>query len=142
MQLSGSGNKVNIYKDTAITRNPDVGSTGNSQIQIHGTGSTTSYAKFRINNGENCIWDFRNSSNANVWSTIKVKGVKFIDFTPTDNFIIHYKPLANWSDDRLTENEELIENACETLSKLKPQLYDKNQIWKIMTLQLGIEKVD
>ena len=46
-------------------------------------------------------------------------------FTPTDNLIIHYKPFANWSDDRVKENEELIENACETLSKLRPQLYDK-----------------
>ena len=38
---------------------------------------------------------------------------------------IFYKPAANASDDRLKENEELIENACETLSKLRPQLYDK-----------------
>ena len=36
-----------------------------------------------------------------------------------------YKPIVNPSDDRLKENEELIENACETLSKLRPQLYDK-----------------
>ena len=35
------------------------------------------------------------------------------------------QPLTQPSDDRLKENEELIENACETLSKLKPQLYDK-----------------
>ena len=46
-------------------------------------------------------------------------------FTPNDNLIIHYKPFANYSDDRLKENEELIENACETLSKLRPQIYDK-----------------
>ena len=31
----------------------------------------------------------------------------------------------NNSDDRLKENEELIENACETLSKLRPQFHDK-----------------
>ena len=31
----------------------------------------------------------------------------------------------NNSDDRTKENEELIANACETLSKLRPQLYDK-----------------
>ena len=36
-----------------------------------------------------------------------------------------YKTTTNDSDDRLKENEELIENACETLSKLRPQLYDK-----------------
>ena len=40
--------------------------------------------------------------------------------------VVHfYKPTTNASDDRLKENEELIENACETLSKLRPQLYDK-----------------
>ena len=39
--------------------------------------------------------------------------------------INYYKPIVNSSDDRLKENEELIENACETLSKLRPQLYDK-----------------
>ena len=36
-----------------------------------------------------------------------------------------FQPLTQSSDDRLQENEELIENACETLSKLRPQLYDK-----------------
>ena len=38
---------------------------------------------------------------------------------------IFHKPTTNASDDRLKENGELIENACETLSKLRPQLYDK-----------------
>ena len=46
-------------------------------------------------------------------------------FSPHDNIIIHYKPFANWSDDRLKENEMFIENVCETLSNLRPQLYDK-----------------
>ena len=35
--------------------------------------------------------------------------------------VYFYKPTTNASDDRLKENEELIENACETLSKLRPQ---------------------
>ena len=35
------------------------------------------------------------------------------------------QPLTQSSDDRLKENEELIENAGETLPKLRPQLYDK-----------------
>ena len=40
--------------------------------------------------------------------------------------LVHvYKPASNVSDDRLKENEVIIENACETLSKLIPQLYDK-----------------
>ena len=44
---------------------------------------------------------------------------------------------SNTSDDRLKDNEELIESACETLSKLRPQLTIKNQVLKTMTLQLG-----
>ena len=93
-----------IYEDTTISGNLDVGSTGNNSTKIHGTGATTSYAEFKVSNGQNCVWGFQNPSNSNVWSTIKVKGGKFMDFTPTDNLTIHYKPFANWSDDRLKEN--------------------------------------
>ena len=42
-----------------------------------------------------------------------------------NNLVHFYKTTSNVSDDRLKENEELIANACETLSKLRPQLYDK-----------------
>ena len=35
--------------------------------------------------------------------------------------------MTNSSDDRLKENEIIIESACETLSKLRPQIYDKKQ---------------
>ena len=42
------------------------------------------------------------------------------------NNLVHvYKTTSNASDGRLKENEELIENVCDTLSKLRPQLYDK-----------------
>ena len=40
-------------------------------------------------------------------------------------YVQTFQPLTQSSDDRLKGNEELIENACETLSKLRPQLYDK-----------------
>ena len=82
---------VYIYGDTAICGNLDVGSTGNNSIKIHGTGATTSYAEFKVSNGQNCVWDFQNPSNSNVWSSIEVKGVKFMDFSPTDNIIIMHK---------------------------------------------------
>ena len=39
--------------------------------------------------------------------------------------VYFYKPNTNASDDRLKENEVITENACDTLSKLRPQLYDK-----------------
>ena len=42
-----------------------------------------------------------------------------------NNIVYLYKPLTQSPDDGLKENGELIENACETLSKPRPQLYDK-----------------
>ena len=116
---------VGIYEDATIAGNLDVGSTGNSSIKIYGKGVNTVYTEFAVNNGQNCVWDFISPNGGNRWPSIKVKSVKLMGFSPYDNIIIHYKPFANWSDDRLKENEQIIENACETLSKLKPQLYYK-----------------
>ena len=48
MQLSSSDNKINIYKDTTVSGNLDVGSIGDYQINIHGTGTTTSYAELKV----------------------------------------------------------------------------------------------
>ena len=42
-----------------------------------------------------------------------------------NNIAYLYKPLTQSSGDRHKENEIIIESACETLSKLRPQLYDK-----------------
>ena len=42
-----------------------------------------------------------------------------------NSIVYFHKPTTNASDDRLKENEELIENVCEQLSKLRPRLYDK-----------------
>ena len=40
------------------------------------------------------------------------------------NIIFVYKPTTNASDDRLKEHGVIIESVCETLSKLRPQLYE------------------
>ena len=50
LQLSSSDNKVNIYKDTTISGNSDVGTTCNNSIKMHGAGVTTLYAVFATNN--------------------------------------------------------------------------------------------
>ena len=42
-------------------------------------------------------------------------------------YVQTFQPLTQSSDDKLKENEELIENACGTLSKLTPQLYYKSK---------------
>ena len=41
------------------------------------------------------------------------------------NTAVYGSWFSSTSDDRLKDNEELIESACETLSKLRPQTYDK-----------------
>ena len=56
---------------------------------------------------------------------LAIKTTNFFRTTSWNNEINFYKPTTYSSDDRLKENEELIENACETLSKLRPQIYDK-----------------
>ena len=61
-----------------------------------------------------------------------------MSFSYHDNIIVHTRNLANWSDDKLEEHDSFIENACETLSNLRPQLYDKKQLLTIMILQPGI----
>ena len=38
-----------------------------------------------------------------------------------------FQPPTQPPDDRLKENEEMIQNVCETLSTLKPQLYDNKK---------------
>ena len=56
---------------------------------------------------------------------ININNVNFFRLANWNNEINFYKPTKNASDDRPKENEESIENACETLSKLRPQIYDK-----------------
>ena len=55
---------------------------------------------------------------------VGINNVNFFRLVSWNNEINFYKPTTGTSDDRLKENKEIIENACETLSKLRPQLYD------------------
>ena len=54
-----------------------------------------------------------------------INTVNFFRLTNWNNEINFYKPTTGTSDDRLKENEIIITSACETLSKLGPQIYDK-----------------
>ena len=130
IQLSGSDNKVNIYKDTVIKGRVDVGENQNystNWINLH-TASTNcnsykGFMSFTTWGCKNCTWNIPpNTSDVKI--EIKLSGKLFMKFF-NNNSILHYKPSVNSSGDRLKENEEIIENACETLSKLRPQLYDK-----------------
>ena len=82
--------------------------------------------------GKNCTWNI-SPNTSHVKIEIKLNGNIFMKFLSNNNDMVHYKPLVNSSDDRLKENEIIIESACETSSKPRPQLYDEKQILKIMT---------
>ena len=114
--------------DAVISGNLDVGTTGNNSLKKHGTGVATSYAAFTTTNGYNYYWGFQNGNHSQAWSNISVKGSSFMSFSYHDITTIHTRSLANWTDDRLKENEICIENACETLPKLRPQLYQKTNM--------------
>ena len=116
---------VHMYKHTTIDGNLDVGATSSNSTTIHGAGVATAYAEFQIKNGYNSDWDFQNGNHSQAWSNILVKGPSFMSPSRHDNFIVHTRNFTNWSCDGLKENATFIENACETLSRLRPQLYFK-----------------
>ena len=130
IQLSASDNKVTLYTDTLIEGRLDVGkhpSYSTNWINLHTDNETgngfTGAMSFTAYGGKQCLWNIT-SKTSDVKMEIKLDNTLFMKFFNNNTNIQHYKPLVNSSDDRLTENEQLIEHACETLSKLRPQLYD------------------
>jgi len=111
-------------------------SNGNTTINGNlDVGQTQTSIKAHVNNGGHTAnlelearWQYEayihyNTTYVHGLLVLATKQVNYM-FCGLDQ-VYFYKPIQNASDDRLKENEELIENACETLSKLRPQLYDK-----------------
>ena len=126
MQLSGSDNKVIICKETLISSHLKVGvGAVTSNIKAFAShGGNTSYCELKAVNRDHGKSRF----NTNYDHGTIYFGINYSNFfrLPTWNHEINfYKPTTGTSDDRLKENEAIIENACGTLSKLRPQLYDK-----------------
>ena len=126
MQLSGSDNKVNNCKETQKSSDLKVGVgavTSNIKASASHDGNT-SYCELKAINRDhgklrlNTNYDHGTVYFGNHYSN-------FFRLTNWNNELNFYKPTTGSSDDRLKENEEIIENACETLPKLRPQLYDK-----------------
>ena len=115
---------VYIYEDTTISGNLDVGvgaasSIAKAHVNHEGsTGHIRMEAKYRnvsyLSLGTTC-------SNGYVFFEVKNDYYMYCGNNP----VHFYKTTSNVPDDRLKENEELIGNACETMPKLRPQLYDK-----------------
>ena len=132
-----------VYEDTTTGGNLDVG-----------VGAPTSYIKtYATNNGNTSSCEFIavnkdhgklrfNTDYGHGTLYVGINNVNFFRLTNWNNETNFYKPLTQSSDDRLTGNEELIGNACEILSKLRPQLYDKKPDMENDDPKLGIKKMD
>ena len=123
--LSGSGLKMTLDETGSleIGANNNGASTGIKINNESANGGITGYTDLKCENS------FR--SAINVFTShypqlfIRLNFDDYMEFNGQYNVIRHYKTLTNTSDDILKENEVLITNACETLSKLRPQIYDK-----------------
>ena len=126
IQLSGSDNKVNIYKDTTIIGNLEVGvgATSSKIVSHSNQQGFTAVTELHSQSPWTSKLEFI-TTHPTLLSFIFLKGSIYFEFNSGNQTITHYKSLVNGSDDRLKENEELIEHACDTLSKLRPQVYDK-----------------
>ena len=131
IKLSGSDNKVHIYKETLISSHLKVGvgaATSNIKAFASHDGNT-SYCELKAVNREHGKLRFNTDyDHGTMYCGINYSN--FFRLTNWDNEINFYKPTTGNSGDRLKGNEEIIENACETLSKLRPQLYDKKPDWQ------------
>ena len=126
MRLSGRDNEVNIYKDIAISGSLNVGvGASTSYIKTSAAnGGNTSYCELKVANRDHGKLRF-NTNCAHGTLYVGINSSNFFRLANWNNEISSCKQTTGISDDRLKESEELIENACETLSKLKTQLYDK-----------------
>ena len=142
IQLSGNGDKVNIYKDTPVSGHLDVGSGVSSKINVHAANNGyIGYGELYAQSSCDLYINRQTTRVNGGWVCHTINGGRFLLLSGSGQIVKNFKPLVSSSDDRLEENEELIEHACETLSKLRPQLYAKNQILTMMTIQPGIKKV-
>ncbi len=95
LELTGSGRSVFVYGD------------GTRSFRLHcGGGSGAGDAYFDLSGYK--AWFFRNNAGANQRAVINQQGA-----------------YSQSSDDRLKENEEIIQNGLEIINKIKPQIYKK-----------------
>ena len=138
MQLPGSDRKVVIYKDTTISGNSDVGSGASPKIHVHASNSGyTGYAESKAQRNYDMFLNLQTTRVNGGWDYHKSNDNNYSLLPGSVQFVKHFKPLVASPDDRLKENEVIIESACETLSKPRPQLYDKTKHGKYRFNYLG-----
>ena len=109
IKLSGSGNKVHIYKETLTSSNLKVGVgavTSNIKASASHNGNT-SYCELKAINRDHC----KLRSNTDYDHGTMYFGINYSDFfrlTNWNNEINFHIPTTGTSDDRLKGNEEII----------------------------------
>ena len=94
-------------------------------------------------NSTNCLFIGTNTSSQNLrigcnstgeYCWIQSHAGKPLRLNPAGNQVQYGTGNTVLSDDRIKTNEVYIENATDTLLKLKPQIYDKKLVWNISKL--------
>ena len=107
MQVSGSGNKVNMFKDTTISGNLDVGVCASSSIvkaHVNHEGSTGSLQLEARWRNQSFLSPGTTYGSGYIFFLLKHDYYMYCG----NNGIYFCKPTTNASDDRLKENDELI----------------------------------
>jgi hypothetical protein len=97
------------------------GSEQSTNCLIIGAGTGSQNLRIGVHSSSNYCW-------------IQSHAGKPLRLNPAGNTIQYGTGNTTLSDDRIKDNEMYIENATDTLLKLKPQVYDKKLIWNISKL--------
>tara|TARA_A200000159_G_scaffold52918_1_gene48949 strand:- start:3380 stop:5338 length:1959 start_codon:yes stop_codon:yes gene_type:complete len=101
-------------------------------VNAYGGENSTSCLIIGNNTGSQNLRIGCNSSSNYCW--LQSHHGKPLRLNPAGNSIQYGTSNTTLSDDRIKDNEVYIENATDTLLKLKPQVYDKKLIWNISKL--------
>ena len=128
MQLSSSDNKVNPFKYATTAGDLDIGPS-QAQSRVNTYFNHVGSAGYMMIAGRYRDQGFLHFETTYQYGDMFLT-VRNIYFTRCSDYagnpyVQTFQPLTQSSDDGLKENEESIEHACETLSKLRPQLYGK-----------------
>jgi len=132
------GNSGNLLTAMTIAHNSGnvgIGTTSpvaKLTLNAYGSENSTSCLIIGANTGSQNLRIGCNSSSNYCW--IQSHQGKPLRLNPAGNSIQYGTSNTTLSDDRIKDNEVYIENATDTLLKLKPQVYDKKLIWNISKL--------